>query len=171
MVTTTATSRVYFDSCVFIDAIQETPGRIDHIRQIIEAAKRDELRVFASTLAIAEVAKPDKATTAPTEEQLRLIHDFFENDYLARVQVDTPVARLAARIVRDHSVKPPDAIHLATALRARVDNFYTYDDGNGRAGCGLLRLNGAVSYDGSPALRIVTPQDFAKGSLFGGAAG
>ncbi len=149
--------RYYWDSCVFIDAIQKTSGRIEHIRSIEAEARRNKLQIVASTLAIAEVAKTKSGTL--TEEQARLIASYFENDFIIVVQVDRPVAKRASDHVRNHPIKPPDAIHVATAIRAGVDVLYTYD-GDGQKP-GLLQLDGQIGN-----LAIKTPDHFASDTLF-----
>ncbi len=44
-----------------------------------------------------------------------------------RVEVDLLVAKAARSIARQHGLKPVDAIHLATAVRAGADQLLTWD--------------------------------------------
>jgi hypothetical protein len=47
-------------------------------------------------------------------------------------------------------LKPPDSIHLATALIYEVDEFYTNDDK-------LLKLNGILTVPNYHILKIIRP--------------
>ena len=49
--------KVYWDSCVFIDRIQRTPGRIAVLEEITNAAEAHEIEIITSNFTIAEVCK------------------------------------------------------------------------------------------------------------------
>jgi hypothetical protein len=69
---------------------------------------------------------------------------------------------MAHEFTRTHGLRNADAIHVATALIARVDVLYTWDDKKQRR-AGLLGHNGKI---GKPPLRIEVPPDPDKGTLF-----
>jgi predicted nucleic acid-binding protein len=85
---------------------------------------------------------------------------------IIRVGMDTKVASLAHDI-RDHymarkdefsgkTLSTPDAIHLATAILYRVDEFHTFDSGSSSSKTlGLIPLSGNV---GGHRLIICKPQ-------------
>ena len=75
------------------------------------------------------------------------IRDFFENDYIVIRNVDRLIAEKAGDIVRTHPIKPPDAIHIATALSSKCECLHTYDKK-------LLHLDGKVGW---PTLSIKLP--------------
>jgi predicted nucleic acid-binding protein len=50
-------NKLYWDSVVFIDLIEQTPGRIDKIRPIIESAMQDQLVIVTSAFTMTEVVK------------------------------------------------------------------------------------------------------------------
>ncbi len=137
---------IYWDSCVFIDGHQKTAGRIEHIDRYVARARSNDVRIVTSCMAVAEVAKIDKANPL-SEEHRRQIAQFFDNDFVSIVPVDRPVSKMAAELVRKFGLKPPDAIHVASALRTQCLRMYTYDDKSG-----LLALDKSI--DG---LRIVIP--------------
>lgn len=96
---------VYWDSCVFVSAIEKTEGRYNILEKIIEEAKTNKIIIVSSTLAIAEVVKLNvipgakKDQTKLTADAI-LIRDFFENDYINIRNVDRTIAEEAASIVR-----------------------------------------------------------------------
>ena len=138
-------TKYYWDSCVFIDRLQRTPHRIGPLEQITNDAADGKVLIVTSTMAIAEVVRVDSQENDETQDNL--IRDYFDNDCIVVHQVDRRIAEDAARICRKTGVKPPDAIHVATALMADVSVLHTYDNN-------LLSKNGLV---GSPPLRIETP--------------
>lgn len=66
---------------------------------------------------------------------------------MQKVALDWFVARIARDRVGRYDLKPRDAIHLATAIHMKVDEFHTYDDG-------LLKLDGKMP---GISLRIKRP--------------
>lgn len=142
---------IYWDSCVFIDGHQKTPGRIPHILEIEKTAKQGKYRIITSTLAIAEVVKiPNRPMLTVSEE--KQIREYFLNRWVSLVPLDRPVATEAAALVRNHKLKPPDAVRLATAMRCGCMALCTYDSTSG-----LLGLDKAID-----KFRIVKPEDFLK---------
>ncbi|MGD0141002.1 MAG: type II toxin-antitoxin system VapC family toxin, partial [Tepidisphaeraceae bacterium] len=123
--------RVYWDSCIFIHAFKRTPSHWETIVAIEKQAKSGELDIFVSALVIAEVVN-SKAHGKMNDADVRAIGRYFRNKYIKVVPVDRPVASSAADIVRNHDLKPPDAVHVATAIRTQCQVFYTYD-GEGSA--------------------------------------
>lgn len=149
--------RVYWDSCVYIDCIQQTPDRHTLLESIIEQAKNGDIVLVASTLVLAEVVKLD-APDATAEEEAKRILRFFENDFIKVRNVTRRIAEHAADMVRVYSIKPPDAIHVATALAGKCVSLQTYDGKQGSGGK-LIALNGKI---GNPPLRIEVPRVVSK---------
>ena len=122
-------SLVYWDSCVFIDRLEgKDPARIDVLRAMTEAAEKGDLRIVTSALSMTEVVKLNRLTDVADEDKESLITDFFENDYIYVRNLDPKVSWLSRRIIRDHKLKPSDAVHVATAILNHVDVLQTYDD-------------------------------------------
>jgi len=142
---------LYWDSCVFLSAIQQTAGRYATLKAILDSAAADKIVIVTSALTIAEVVKMDCDSVNPTRiaEDVAKIRQFFENDYLAVKNVDRLIAEQAGDIVRQHGIKPPDAIHVATALSSKCACLETYDER-------LRRLDKKVGW---PLLRISLPRD------------
>ncbi len=139
--------RVYWDSDVFISAIQRHPARIAVLEQCTERAQRGELEIIASAFTLCEVAKVEGVPLP--EEQEQLILDFFENPYVLIQQLDTRVAARTRDIVRRFNLPAKDAVHLASALQAGVAVVYSYDQDH------MLPQDGKI---GDPPLRIQIPR-------------
>jgi predicted nucleic acid-binding protein len=140
---------LYWDSCVFISAIQQTAERYPTLKAILDLAATEKVIIVTSALTIAEVIKLDVDNAAPDQlaTDAAMIRCFFENDFIAVRNVDRLIAERAGEFVRKHTIKPPDAIHLATAAFSKCSCLQTYDRP-------LLRLDGQIGW---PALSIKTP--------------
>jgi predicted nucleic acid-binding protein len=141
------TPRVYWDTCLFIDLLQRTPERIEILSEYIAEAQKGKLCLVTSAFTLAEVVKVGRALP---EEDERIIRDFFENPYILIQQLDRAVAEIARGIVRSHShIKPPDAVHIASAVVAEAPTLLTYDREH------LIPKSELI---GSPPLKIEEPQ-------------
>jgi predicted nucleic acid-binding protein len=119
----------YWDSCLFLAWLKDEErkiGEMDGVRDIIQRMKRRDVRVMTSVLTMVEVL----AAKIPVGV------DSLFKDLLKRVSrqgMDIRVAALAHDL-RNHyavlgkSLKTSDAIHLATAIMYRADEFHTFDD-------------------------------------------
>ncbi|MGI8746699.1 MAG: type II toxin-antitoxin system VapC family toxin [Bryobacteraceae bacterium] len=148
-------SLAYWDSCVFIDRIEaKNLSRIDVLRAMTDAAERGELKIVSSTLSMAEVVKLSNLTDIDNESKEQLIVDFFDNDYIHVRNIDPRISWLARKIIRDHNLKPPDAIHVATAILNHVEVLHTYDDVH------LTPLSNKIHYKDvwDKSLRIENPK-------------
>ncbi|MCC6984207.1 MAG: PIN domain-containing protein [Bauldia sp.] len=140
----------YWDSCLFLAWLgdeQRKPGEMDGVREIISRQKRREVRICTSALTIVEVleSKIPVGVGNAFAELLKRVN---------RISMDIKVAKIAHDI-RDHyaqkggtKLMTPDAIHLATAILNRADEFHTFDDL-------LLSLSGNV---GGHRLKVCKPE-------------
>src|SRR5262249_20743417 len=89
---------------------------------------------------------------------LQQLSIYFRHKFIRVIPVDRIIAKQAAEIVRLHQLKPPDAIHVATALRTKCAVLYTYDgtDGDSQK---MLPKSGQI---GSPTIPIKIPGDFGQ---------
>ena len=125
-------TRRVWDSVVIIDFLDGKERANPHCPAIIEEAERGETEIIVSVFAQIEVVKIDSALT---EEEERMIREFFGRPYILAAALDPFVAQTAREIIRAstasaniRSVKPKDAVHVATALRWEVPVFESYDD-------------------------------------------
>ena len=151
----------YWDSCVFIDLLEQTPGRFPVCEDWRSRAEKGDLVIVTSAISLAEVCKLPTTSLLPADQSKKIL-EFFENPYIVLRQVDRAVGELAHELTRTHGLKPMDAIHVATALLMRVDVFHTYDSAKGRRK-GLLAHNGLI---GTPPLKIEIPTIPPAGPLF-----
>jgi predicted nucleic acid-binding protein len=127
--------RYYWDACVFVSFVEATPGRVEIIEELLDDAEQKSCEIVTSFLSITEVsyAKAEKDGQALDPSVETMIDKLWHPDSpvkLAEVQQLTAYeARSLTRIAveRGWSLKPLDAIHLATAKRLRVTEFHTYD--------------------------------------------
>ena len=133
---------VYWDSCVFIDRIQATPGTINVLRGITDRAENGAIRIATSLFTMCEVAK---VAGVPLEEDLeQMIVDFFDNEFIVPVPLDHFVAAKVREIIRatTRRLSSADAVHIASAIIADASALHTYD------GDHLLPLDGV--FEGLP---------------------
>ncbi len=147
--------RVYWDACAWIALIQDEKivvgGTIEArgtmCRAVIEAAKKGVIEILTSTLNLVEVCKSNKATVDKSAA-------FFENDYVLLVNVDRQVGERGRELMNlgYSGLKPPDAVHLATAaVSPDVEEMHTFDDR-------LLKLDGLIDKADGTKLKICKPE-------------
>jgi len=130
----TSPRRIYWDACTWIALIQREKIRDGSrliedrdmmCRTVIEAAKKGGIEILTSTLSIAEVCK-DPAIRSQGPDA---ISDYFENDYILLVNLDRLVGERARVLMTGgfSGLKPPDAIHVATAAISGVEEMHTFD--------------------------------------------
>lgn len=138
--------RRYWDACAFLAWLMKEDGRIEGCGNVLREARAGKLQIVTSALTLTEVLMvKGKARVAETDRQL--VRDVFKADWLILYNVDRTIAELAQEVVWRHGVRPKDAVHVATALSARVDRLDTYDDK-------LLNRSGRI---GAPPLEIAEP--------------
>ena len=120
--------------------------------QIIGQAEAGDLEIVVSEMARVETAYLKELPDAAAE---LLIQEFFSREYIIPVSIDEPVSTIARELVRKYrtspSLKPPDAIHLATAILWRIPALETTDSD-------LLRLN---QLEGNPLITVRKPLPLA----------
>ena len=151
----------YWDTCLFLawlnDEIRNS-GEMDGVREVIARHKRREVKIVTSVLTRIEVLQ--------SKIPVGVGQSF--TDFLKRIQqlgVDTKVANLShnlrdyyainAAVHRGKTLSTPDAIHLATAIHYRADEFHTFDNNGSSKSLGLLPLSGDV---GGHRLKICKPE-------------
>lgn len=118
---------VYIDANLLISAM-EGPGAVaDHAWWILEAIERGDIRGCTSELTLAEVLvhplRNDDESLARAYEQIVSPSDGFDVIPVARGLL-IEAARLRAR---HHTLRLPDAVHLASAIAAEAEHFLTRD--------------------------------------------
>lgn len=150
----------YWDSCVFLAYLNKEENRAKNIKAVLEFVSRHkEIEIITSTMAIAEVVKAKHEVNSLDPSVEINIKEFWYN-WDVKLADMTPVILASARdLMRDavtkniQGLKPPDAIHLATAMWVErnlgiLKEIHTYEDRWASRFSGLL--NGLVVCEPSP---------------------
>jgi len=131
--TNTIYKQPYLESSVFIALIKgeviDGVDRADIAQHILDDAARERWPIFTSTFTFAEVIKDRKRPLLTLEEERR-IGDYFKHKYIKPVLLDREVGESARRLARIYTLRPADAVHLASAIQAKADELLTWDSGN-----------------------------------------
>ena len=133
---------IYWDSCVFLYYVNMIPEHMPLLEQVLEDSASDSspVKIYTSVLSHVEVSfgaseQQNQVLNAETE---RLIGNLWSDPgAVVSVEYHTDIGQIATGLMRDAvtrgwSLKPLDAIHLATAqwlssVGMTVEEFHTYD--------------------------------------------
>lgn len=138
--------RRYWDSDCFLGWLQNEAGKATECAPVIREAEAGRLTIITSALTIAEVLYLKDHPPIPQEQGEKVI-EFFEHEWIVVSELDRTLAETARELVWDHGIRPKDAIHVATALDAAVDQLDTFDE----------KLIGKSETVGNPPLEIGHP--------------
>ncbi len=118
-------SRVFWDTNLFIYLLEGSGMLAQRVVELRERmlGRRDQL--YTSTFTLGEVL------VKPLERGDELLCRKYEEVLAAEatlIPFDRGAARIYAQIRGDRTIRPPDAIQLASAAQARVDLFVTNDE-------------------------------------------
>ncbi len=117
--------RLYLDANPIIYSIEGVPEFRLAALGWIERAEAVQGAVITSRLSRLECrVKPLRDGNA---ELLERFEGFFSREGLELVEVDADVIEQATELRANHNFRPPDAIHIASALKAKADIFLTGD--------------------------------------------
>lgn len=154
-----------WDSSVILAYLGGVPKAKKACELILKQGEREELILHVSTMAQSEVAFLPGYSNLESED---LVKEFFSRKYIKTILFDILVARESRKLIRKYrssnineqplfcptcnkrinsGLKPPDAIHLASALIWNIPILETYDPD-------LLKLNGK---EGNPPIIIREP--------------
>jgi len=133
--------RICWETSCFSATFNEEVGRVEVCKAIIEAAKKGEIELYTSFITVCEWAKIKGQYASEAEDT---IAEFLRNPYIRLVAIDWSISRITRDLVRRHNLNVRDAIHLATAIKLKVDILHTYDTDH------LIPLNGKI-----PEVKVV----------------
>jgi predicted nucleic acid-binding protein len=142
---------IYWDSDAFLGWLQNEQGKANLCRATFERAEKGEVILVTSALTIAEVLWTRNGPKL-SKDKATLVRRFFRRSYIRVRAVTRSISESAQDVVWDHGIRPKDAIHVATALDAKVLVLETFDAG-------------LISKSGTVGLTIRTPQPTNQGSL------
>jgi predicted nucleic acid-binding protein len=111
--------RLFLDACIVIDLVEAKPEQQDKLKILITGK-----RVVSSELVRMESRL--QALRDQREDLLSIYDSYFE--CCEMVPFDRALFDLASRLRIEHRIKTPDALHLAAALIAGCEKFWTNDD-------------------------------------------
>jgi len=128
--------KYYWDSCVFLSAINKNTDRVGIIENILDDCERGKIEIYTSLLSIVEVAfaQGEKDAAVLDKETLNKIDKLWHPPSpIKLIEVHEFVIWAARDLLRksledNRGLKPADAIHIATANRLPIDIIHTYDD-------------------------------------------
>lgn len=139
--------RIYWDSCCFISFLNGDPARVGVLGDLVRtAAGKGAQNLLTSALSQVEVAyvASEKLTRQLDPSEEKRIDDMWgDRDALSVVEIHDGITRRARELMRNAMqqnvpLKPPDAIHMATAEYVRADELHTYDQRMQQAGVTLV---------------------------------
>ena len=122
---------VYWDSSIWIALIKhEIKNGVDRTlipRMIIEDAIKNEVTIYISRLTIVEVHKKRNYTSLTEAEDSEVQANFFQHEYIKKIDVDRDVAEKAREIAWRYNLRPNDAIHVASAKKVTAQVLHHWD--------------------------------------------
>jgi predicted nucleic acid-binding protein len=152
------TERHYWDTCAWIDLINEPTEPTGPMRTMWIAVERGGLEVLYSPITLAECLFRKEGDERPFLDP-HPSDELFDASGVIPVQVDRTIGERARSLRRQRNLSTPDAIHVACAIEHNVAQLVTRD------GSVLTRLGGLYRRDGQP-LVISTPAEALGGPLF-----
>jgi predicted nucleic acid-binding protein len=147
----------YWDSCIYIAWMKAEVCHgavaLDAMTRIAEDCERGRCRIITSALIHTEVLQ-----SKVSSDIYRKFCGAFGR-YHQCYDVDSPTSRRAGALREivwpgDRTLGTADAIHLATALLRKADEFWTFDEGKKGRDAGLLELQGCQAIR---PLRVTRP--------------
>ena len=119
-------ARVFWDTNLFIYLFENHPTLAERVERVRFRMLERSDQLFTSTLTVGEIlVQPVRASRPDLEESYKRL---FQPPGVTVVPFDSLAAIQYARIRKDPSIKPPDAIQLACAAIAQADLFITTDE-------------------------------------------
>ena len=126
--------RSYWDACVFLSYINGDKERTADIERLLEAAYGGAIEIVTSTVSIVEVARgaQEQANQIDATVAAKIDALWTPPSPVKLVEFHLAIASAARNLIRvgvsyGWSLKPMDAIHLATAANVDAGEVLTYD--------------------------------------------
>lgn len=131
-----AKPRVYIDSCCFIELALQSIGKhktdrdddLWHLKALFDAALDDKIELLTSTLSIAECSHAGGDVSEDVKTLFKRL--LTSGRFVFLVQDSVLVAERARNLRWAHSLsfRGADAIHIASAMEMKCDEFLTWDE-------------------------------------------
>lgn len=123
---------VYWDTCVWLELLDGSSDRRAQVEALFISARAGGFRIYTSAVTLFETQRlsPENPGKGVLSDQAKSkIDALWEERCITVVEVTRQIALQARDIVRSGVIrgKPPDAIHIASALRVGVRELHTFD--------------------------------------------
>jgi len=109
---------IYIDTNIFIYLFEGHNLYGEKVVESLEAYKLQNKQLVTSAITVTEFL------TGTIKSKLMTLHQLSD---LSILPLDENIAEQAAILQRENNIKIGDSIHLATALQAKAESFYTND--------------------------------------------
>jgi hypothetical protein len=160
-----STRRIYLDACCFIELVLDASGGklaaggkyVWYLRTLLRAAREKQVVVVTSLFTAAECLHAD----GKVDDKVQHLFRGFLTSGTSGVtpwQMDIFAIERARELRWKHDInlKPADAIHVATAIEARCDEFLTWDGLNPTKRQTILKAGPTLAKLG---LNVCVPSD------------
>ncbi|OHB77744.1 MAG: hypothetical protein A2Z25_19145 [Planctomycetes bacterium RBG_16_55_9] len=137
---------LYWDSDCFLGFLKEENDKIALCKGTTAKAENGELIIITSAITLIEVVKLDRQLRLKAKDE-KTIRNFFKNPYIHIHNVDAEIGIIARDLIWKHSLSQRDSIHVATALKLKLDMMHTFD----------AKLHRLSKRYGNPKLQIGKP--------------
>jgi predicted nucleic acid-binding protein len=153
--------RVYWDSDCFLGWLLEEADKVELCEEVLIEAEDGKIQIVTSALTIAEVLALRWQPKIPVSRR-DAVEQFFKNEFLLVRTITRRTAESARELVWEGGIAPKDALHVATALEAKVPMLHSFDEGLQKksqkvGGTPLLQIK--KPHVVSPRLKLRAPAD------------
>lgn len=128
---------IYWDACCALSYVNADAERLPVLEEVLTEARRGTSRIITSIMSVVEVAfaaeeQRQGALDATQERDIDAL--WTPGSVITLAELHFAIAHRARALMRSAmtqglSLKPADAVHLATAMHHSADRFHTYDRG------------------------------------------
>jgi predicted nucleic acid-binding protein len=130
--------RIFLDSCIVIYLIDGAPPLRKTILEALGESPATERTLFVSPLVRLESRVGALMSNDPAI--LARFDSFFEHSAIVTLPIRPSTYDFATALRATHSLKTPDALHLATALENHCDEIWTNDRRFAKAASERIRV-------------------------------
>ena len=129
----------YIDSSVFLASIKKETllahgglWRVQIASAILEGARRGDYKIYTSFWTMTEVQRRNNKSVPFDQEELDevngLFREFMEHGWIESIELGREVAEKAQELGAKYGVKPPDCVHLASAMLSSAKVLFAWDN-------------------------------------------
>jgi predicted nucleic acid-binding protein len=144
--------KVYWDACAWLGLVNSEPKKVPPLEYFFDLAKRGHLEIWTSAISYVEVYHLASETKPFEKDGLDIIKEAIEAPFVKIIPLDMEVGRKARGLRRNHTLRAPDAVHLASALVRSISPMHTWDRDD------LVKLDDTLSCKDAERLRIRIPE-------------